>query len=152
MEKYDVNHVTLGEIRRHCLIMSTNNSSLIALSLTTLAASKPASVEIIVITYPKSLASRAILLGSLLVAKLPWEVDMQIGKVDDQRGRHLHRDGTPQKEENDMTEAETNQASQKVINRSQRIVPDKLRWVKSIVEVQTVGRAKFDPTDRFNLG
>uniref|UniRef100_A0A915JYL1 Uncharacterized protein n=1 Tax=Romanomermis culicivorax TaxID=13658 RepID=A0A915JYL1_ROMCU len=38
------------------------------------------------------------MLGILLVAKLRWEVDMQIDKVDDQRRRHLHRSGAPQKD------------------------------------------------------
>uniref|UniRef100_A0A915HM32 Uncharacterized protein n=1 Tax=Romanomermis culicivorax TaxID=13658 RepID=A0A915HM32_ROMCU len=38
------------------------------------------------------------MLGTLLMAKLRWEVDMQIDKVDDQLCRHLHRSGAPQKD------------------------------------------------------
>uniref|UniRef100_A0A915J938 Uncharacterized protein n=1 Tax=Romanomermis culicivorax TaxID=13658 RepID=A0A915J938_ROMCU len=40
------------------------------------------------------------MLGTLLVAKLGWEVDMQINKMDDQQRRHLHRSGAPQKDGN----------------------------------------------------
>uniref|UniRef100_A0A915JIU7 Uncharacterized protein n=1 Tax=Romanomermis culicivorax TaxID=13658 RepID=A0A915JIU7_ROMCU len=40
-----------------------------------------------------------LLLGGHPVAgKLRWEIDMQIKKLDDQRRRHLHRSGAPQRE------------------------------------------------------
>uniref|UniRef100_A0A915IQ05 Uncharacterized protein n=1 Tax=Romanomermis culicivorax TaxID=13658 RepID=A0A915IQ05_ROMCU len=38
------------------------------------------------------------MLGTLLMAKLRWEVDMQIDKVDDQWCRHLHGSRAPQKD------------------------------------------------------
>uniref|UniRef100_A0A915HFV8 Uncharacterized protein n=1 Tax=Romanomermis culicivorax TaxID=13658 RepID=A0A915HFV8_ROMCU len=42
------------------------------------------------------------MLGTLLMAKLQWEVDMQIDKVDDQWCRHLHRSGALQKNRNSI--------------------------------------------------
>uniref|UniRef100_A0A915K0C2 Uncharacterized protein n=1 Tax=Romanomermis culicivorax TaxID=13658 RepID=A0A915K0C2_ROMCU len=39
--------------------------------------------------------------GTLLMAKLQWEVDMQIKKMEEQGCRHLHRSLALQKEEND---------------------------------------------------
>uniref|UniRef100_A0A915HPI1 Uncharacterized protein n=1 Tax=Romanomermis culicivorax TaxID=13658 RepID=A0A915HPI1_ROMCU len=42
------------------------------------------------------------MLGTLLLAKLRWEVDMQIEKVDDQRCRHSHGNRVPQKDKNSL--------------------------------------------------
>uniref|UniRef100_A0A915IYB3 Uncharacterized protein n=1 Tax=Romanomermis culicivorax TaxID=13658 RepID=A0A915IYB3_ROMCU len=39
--------------------------------------------------------------GHPVAGKLPWEIDMQIDELDDQRPRHLHRSGAPRKDEND---------------------------------------------------
>uniref|UniRef100_A0A915HSS4 Uncharacterized protein n=1 Tax=Romanomermis culicivorax TaxID=13658 RepID=A0A915HSS4_ROMCU len=38
----------------------------------------------------------------MLVAKLRWEVDMQIDKVDYHQCRHLHRSGVPQKDKREL--------------------------------------------------
>uniref|UniRef100_A0A915JYG6 Uncharacterized protein n=1 Tax=Romanomermis culicivorax TaxID=13658 RepID=A0A915JYG6_ROMCU len=39
--------------------------------------------------------------GQRVAGKLRWEIDMQIKELDDQRCKHLHRSGAPQREERD---------------------------------------------------
>uniref|UniRef100_A0A915JCX4 Uncharacterized protein n=1 Tax=Romanomermis culicivorax TaxID=13658 RepID=A0A915JCX4_ROMCU len=40
--------------------------------------------------------------GHPVAGKLQWEIDMQIEELDDQQHKHLHRDGGPQRDKNDI--------------------------------------------------